>query len=141
MGAFNHCEIDQRINSRLQNLYRIDAGENNFNKVKIEWKKKRKSVCTIEGKKWKNLMKELNWMNRVQTGKYFLKKSSVLVCFGFKCLHSKHPWGQNVQVKISRSPRICFCAPPCLVMRLCYSHTDSFSSRSMVSSPSPQRIS
>lgn len=39
-GAFNHCEIDQRINSRLQNLYRIDAGENNFNKVKIEWKKK-----------------------------------------------------------------------------------------------------
>ena len=56
------------------------------------------------GKKWKNLMKELNWMNRVQTGKYFLKKSSVLVCFGFKCLHSKHPWGQNVQVKISRVP-------------------------------------
>lgn len=40
-GAFNHCEIDQCINSQPQNLYRIDAGENNFNKVKIEWKKKK----------------------------------------------------------------------------------------------------
>lgn len=93
-------------------------------------KKKGNFVCTIEGKKWKNLMKELNWMNRVQMGKHFLKKCSALVCFGFKCLHSKHPWGQNVQVKISHAPWICFCAPPCLAMILCYSHNGSFSYRS-----------
>lgn len=86
-------------------------------------------------------MKELNWMNRVQTGKHYLKKSSVLVCFGFKRLHSKHPRGQNVQVKISRAPQICFCAPPCLARILCYSHSGSFSYRSTVGSPSTQRIS
>lgn len=69
--------------------------------------------CTI-GEKLKNLTAEFSWMNRVRTGKHFLKKSSVLVCFGLKCLHPKHCWGQNVQVKISYAPPICFRTTPYL---------------------------
>lgn len=38
---------------------------------------KKKEICLIVGEKWKNLIKELSWMNRVQTGKHFLKVFSV----------------------------------------------------------------
>ena len=79
-------------------------------------------------------------MNRVQTGKHFLKKSSVLVCFDLKCLHSKHPLGQNVQVKISCAPRICFRTSPCLSYDT-PATLGSFSPWSTASSPSPRRVS
>lgn len=68
--------------------------------VKLKWNFEKTGMCSAipYRKKWKSWIKELSWVKRVETGNHFLKKSSELVCFGLKCLHSKHPRGPNVQV-------------------------------------------
>lgn len=75
--------------------------------VKIKWNEENGNLTVPSRKKQKNLIKELSWMNSVQTGKHVLKEYPALVYFGLKCLHSKHPG-----VKISRVPLICFCTTP-----------------------------
>lgn len=77
---------------------------NNIIPVKVKWNEKTNGNlfnCTIEEKKLKKLIKELSWMNSIQTGKYFLKKS--LQCwyvwfkmFAFKTSLGSECPGENI---------------------------------------------
>lgn len=100
--AFDRClRIDE---SNLDSKIYTELKPVKITSVKIKWNEENGHLTVpSRKKKQKNLIKELSWMNSVRTGKHVLKEYPVLVCFGLKCLHSKHPGVQTSRLKYPES--------------------------------------